>query len=353
MSEENKKINFFKTAIKSVKDLDKYEDFALELPKDAFKYLLKLILVFTIIITLFYSYKIVGSLGEIYNNLKNIIPEFSYSQGILEVNSEEPIIIDEYDEIIGNIIIDTNIEDKEIETYKEHIDNSSLVLLILKDKCIITSKGASGQVSYNYSDVASSYNIGDFNKQDIINYIEGYNIISMYTSIYLAMFIYLFMIYFISIFIDVLLLALLANIVARLSRMKLKFVPSLNIAIHSITLPIVLNLIYIIVNLLTGFNIKYFGLMYNTISYIYVVVAILMIRTDFINRQMELIKIAEEQEKIKEELKQQKEKEKEKDNNKDKEPQKPKKDKEKKENKKEDDGELENGVNPSVIEEKH
>ena len=43
MTEENsKKTNFFKDMIKSIKDLDKYEDYALELPKNAFKYLFKL-----------------------------------------------------------------------------------------------------------------------------------------------------------------------------------------------------------------------------------------------------------------------------------------------------------------------
>ena len=52
--------------------------------------------------------------------------------------------------------------------------------------------------------------------------------------------------------------------------------------------------------------------MYNTISYIYVIVAILMIKTDFINRQLELIKLAEEQEKIKAEIKQKEEEEKQK-----------------------------------------
>ena len=49
MTEEtSKKTNFFKDVLKSVKDLDKYEDFALELPKDAFKYFLKLLLTFSL-----------------------------------------------------------------------------------------------------------------------------------------------------------------------------------------------------------------------------------------------------------------------------------------------------------------
>ena len=39
MPEETSKNNFFKDFLKSIKDLDKYEDFAIEMPKKAFKYL--------------------------------------------------------------------------------------------------------------------------------------------------------------------------------------------------------------------------------------------------------------------------------------------------------------------------
>ena len=57
MSEENnKKTNFFKEAIKSIKDLDKYEDFALEIPSKAFKYLVKLVAIFCAVICIFYTF---------------------------------------------------------------------------------------------------------------------------------------------------------------------------------------------------------------------------------------------------------------------------------------------------------
>lgn len=352
MSEENnnKKTNIFKSVFKSIKDLDKYEDFALELPKDAFKYLLKLALLFTLIVTIFYSYKMVDSLNNIYSNLKEELPDFSYTNGTLVINSEEPIVIEKYKNTFGTIIIDTSIESTEIKKYEKRLKDTGLALLFVKDKLILTSNGISGQVMHTYSDVLSGYEIKEFTKTDFINYVEGINIISIYASIYFALFIYLFMIYFISIFIDVLILAILAYIVSRISRIRLKFGPSFSIAAHSITLPIVLNLIYVIVNLLTGFNIKYFSLMYNTISYIYIIVAVLMIKTDFINRQIELMKLAEEQEKVKEELKKQKEEEEKK--KEEKEEQEEKKESKKKKEKKQKDGELEEGVNPSVIQEK-
>ena len=65
--------------------------------------------------------------------------------------------------------------------------------------------------------------------------------------------------------------------------------------------------------------------MYSTISYIYVIVAILMIKTDFIQRQMELIKLAQEQEKVREEMKQKEEAEKEKQKEENKKPEEDKK----------------------------
>lgn len=349
MNEEtNKKTNFFKEALKSIKDLDKYEDFALELPKTAFKYLFKLVLIFIAIITLVYSYKIVDSLNNIYAGLKEKLPNFSYSQGVLKVDSSEPIILEEYEETIGKVIIDTNIDESEINKYEKEIGNNTIGVLILKDKCIVLSNTTAGQVTYKYSDIASSYNITEFTKQNAIEYIDNINIVSVYASIYFVIFVYFFIIYFISIFVDVLILAVLAYIVARISRIRLKFTPSFNVAVHSITLPILLNLVYIIVNLLTGFNIKYFQLMYNTISYIYVIVAVLMIKTDFINRQLELMKLAEEQEKVKKEMEKKKEEQQKEENEKNKE----KKPKTKKEKQPKEEDNLEGEINPSVIKEK-
>lgn len=347
--EENKiKTNFLKEVFKSIKDLDKYEDFALQLPKVSFKYILKLIFISAAIITLFYSYKIVKNLGNIYENLKDKLPEFSYSQGILTIDSTEPIILKEKETYIGKIIIDTKINENEAQEYKEELKNSSLGLLLLKDKVIVNSNTMSGQVVYNYSDIANSYGVSELSKQSAIEYIGGMNIVSIYLSIYFVIFMAIFMECFIFIFGSALIFSLITLLTARIAKIKFKFATAFNIAAHSVTLPAILYIIYAIVNLLTGFYIRYFWFMYNTISYIYVVVAILMIKTDFINRQIELIKLAEEQAKVKEELKKEKEEKQKEEEKQDKEK------KEKKEKKKnEEDGELGEGVNLSVIEEKH
>lgn len=340
MTEEtSKKTNFFKDVLKSIKDLDKYEDYALELPKKAFKYLLKLVLLFSAIICVCYTYQIVQNMNDIYENFKNTIPNFSYAQGLLSVDSEEPIIIEDYKEVLGKVIVDAN------GTVEDYEKDKEIGILLLKDKCVILSNSSMGQVTYNYEELAKGYEITEFNKQDIINAVENMNVISLYTSIYFVMFVYFFIIYFITIFMDVLLLSVLAYFVSRISRIRLKIAPSFTIAVHAITLSVFLNLIYIIVNLFTGFEIKYFGLMYSTISYIYVIVAILMIKTDFIQRQMELIKLAQEQEKVREEMKQKEEAEKEKQKEDNKKPEEDKKeDKDPKESKRKKKNEGEEGA---------
>lgn len=349
MSEENKKkTNFFKQAFKSIKDLDKYEDFATELPTKAFGYFVKLLLVFVAIITLFYTYQIVQNMNDMYAEFKNKVPEFSYSKGNLTVDSEEPIIIDDYEDALGKIIIDT---DASLSDYE---GNNKAGILLLEDKCVILSNGTTGQVTYKYEDLISAHNITEFNKSDVVNYIESINVISLYSTVYFVMFVYFYIIYFITIFMDVLLLSVLAYFVSRISRIRLKFAPSFGIAVHAITLPVILNLIYIIVNLFTGFEIKYFQLMYSTISYIYVIVAILMIKTDFIQTQIELMKIAQEQEKVREEIRKKEEEEKEKQKEENKTPE--KEDNENKEEKtskrkKKSDGEEGTGANAPACEE--
>jgi len=118
---------------------------------------------------------------------------------------------------------------------------------------------------------------------------------------------------------------LLAWILAKILGIKMQFKNGFNIGIYALTLPILLNIIYIVINQLTGFKISNFQWMYSMISYIYVFIAILIIRSDLINRQLELMKLQEEQKKVREELElKQEEEQKEK-------KQKDKKDKEKKE----------------------
>ena len=116
----------------------------------------------------------------------------------------------------------------------------------------------------------------------------------MYTYVFFAatIFVYLFIVYFASHIVDIIVLAVLGYLFARIIKLRLRFKATFNIGVYALTLPMILNLIYIVVNTFTGFEIKYFGWMYQAISYIYVIVAILMIKTEIINQKIQLIRLA-------------------------------------------------------------
>lgn len=120
----------------------------------------------------------------------------------------------------------------------------------------------------------------------------------MYTYVFffITMFIYLFMVYFASNIVDIMVLATLGYLLARILKLRLRFKATFNIGVYALTLPMILNLMYIAVNTFTGFEIKYFQWMYEAIAYIYVAVAILMIKTEIINQKIQLIRLAEIQE---------------------------------------------------------
>ena len=139
-------------------------------------------------------------------------------------------------------------------------------------------------------------------------------------------------------FLDVLLLAILGYVISRLFRLRLKFGPIFNISTYALTLSILLNAIYIVINVLTGFEIKYFGIMYNTISYIYLITAIILIKADIIKKQTEFMKVVEEQEKVKLELERKKAEEEEEKRKEEERKKEEKKETENKNEKKKDDG---------------
>ena len=316
MSEENKqeevikKQNFFKDLIKSIKDFDKYEDFAIEGVGKSIKYFIKILLIFCAAICIAYTYKIAKNTNNVYTSLKDKIPNFTYENGELITENTDAVIIEEYGETVGSIIIDTKNEQANVvNDYKEQIDKYGSAILLLKNKIIVINPSFNGQIEYKYSDLLSAYNIQNGTKEQLVNYIDGLNIVSVILTVFFVMLVYLFIAYFLTTIIDALMLSCLGYISSRFFRLKIKFSVAFSVAVHALTLPMILNLIYILVNLFTGFEIKYFQIMYYTIAYIYVVVAVLMIKTDFINRQAELIKIAQEQMKIKEELENQEQEE--------------------------------------------
>lgn len=201
-------------------------------------------------------------------------------------------------------------------------------------------------IEYKYQDIAEVYQITEFTKEDVTNFIANFNMPQLYGGFFFVIVIYMFIIYFASTLVDAVMLALLGFLFARIIGIKIKFKASFNMAVYALTLPIILNLVYIVVNAFTGFYVKYFQWMYTTISYIYMIVAILIIKTDLINRQMELMKIVEEQEKVRKEIEEREEKKEKEKNKEPKDSKEPEEKQKKKKEKEKEDGVGDNGLAP-------
>ena len=119
----------------------------------------------------------------------------------------------------------------------------------------------------------------------------------------------------------------------------MRYVAVFNMSAYALTLSVILNMLYVAVNIFVTFNMEYFQVMYVAVAAIYLVAAILILKADFMKKQLELMKIAEAEAIVKKEMEQEEKdnKEKEERRKKDKEEEKnnreqKKKDKEEKEN---------------------
>lgn len=305
-NKEEQKISFFTRLKWAIFNVENYDFFAVENLKKAIGYFIKLLVLFLIIICIPLTYVFGNYYKKSIDYIKNEMPDFIYEDGVLNVHQEEVII---QENAQSAIIINSNIssETEDANDLIKKIKSYQSGILLLKDKVLLKLPVSEDANGYEYKDILTT---NRFTKSEVVDYINNIPTSSVYISFYMVSVIYLFSIYFILISMDVLLLSILGALTSRIISIKLKYTPIINISIYALTLPILLNAIYITVNMLTGFEIKYFQIMYNAISYIYLVTAILMIKSEMIKQQIELMKLAEEQKKVKEELEKQQEEEK-------------------------------------------
>ena len=320
---KQKRMNFFKRAKNAVINFDEYSNFSEEKVSIAIKYLLKLVLIFTIIVTIALSVKLLDEVNKAISIFIDEFPQFKFENNFLIVEEDKQFIKIDESGYLG-IVLDSEKENlSEIEKSKDY----QMGVALLKDKIVVKSIN-NMETTVTYGEVSKNYDLSRINKQTILDAMSTNYMKQAYIIIIAISILYLFIAYFIQILIDVLLLSLIGYILSKIVGVKFKYKSIFNMSVYALTLSIQLYMIYIIVNLFTGFEIVYFDIAYDAIAYIYIITAMLMIKSDLIKQQIEVGKIVEEQKKIREEKQQEENKEKEKQEKK-------KEDKEKKENEKE------------------
>ena len=296
------KKGFFKKLWYSITKIEKYPDMAAEGFARTIMYLTKIVAILAVVICLGIIYQTYGILQEGVQYLKNEFPEFTYEDGIFNVENEEPIIISEKDSYVGKVIIDTDVtEETEINKYINDIQEEGDGIIVLNDKIIIKDEAVAGTINYNFKEILEPMGIQKVVKQDVISYINSTQIISIFISLFFTMFIYAFTIYLLTTISNVVLLSFFGYIATILAKIRMRYVAIFNMAVYALTLSILLNTVYIGINIFIPFEMKYFQVMYTTVAVIYLVAAILILKTEFMKKELELRKIIEQQELLKQE----------------------------------------------------
>ena len=160
--EEVVNINFFKKVWYSISKFEQYPAMATEGLWRAIKYLITLTIIVTIFLMIGSLLKIKTLIGNFAQYVNDNIPEFSYSDGKLNIEGEESIIIEDIEDVgIDKIVINTLVE---TERQKQELEANNLTegitVFLVKDEIIFKTKLEDIEnirQTYTYSNFIENY----------------------------------------------------------------------------------------------------------------------------------------------------------------------------------------------------
>ena len=267
---EKEKIGFFKRVKMAIFNLEKYNIFVNERFSKALKYLLLLTVIITVILSISTTINFVKS---------KEFPDFELADGKLDAKSKLNAYDEEYN---SRLIIDTSedIPNEKIEEYKKQAKGTSFSAILLKDKIIYSfDESQEKGLESTYNNVTSTVGINNITKEKLVKDFLNDDVLF---KIQIVMFIYAFLtillLNILTLMEDIIIIGIFGWIACKISRVPLSLSKTMSLAIYSLTLSIILSTIYSIVLAFTGFEIKYFEIMYMIIAYIYIVAAIMIMK---------------------------------------------------------------------------
>lgn len=252
---------FINQVINSIKNFDSYKEVSEYNLSSSFKYFFILILVYSILATIGITYITREKMSKAQDFIKNEVQALSYSDGKLSINN------DEYSSYYGDyIIIDTS-DNANIDNI-----NNNAQMVFTKEHFYIRTEQNIVKLSYQ------SFFNQNIEKNVLI---EAFDV-NKYTAIIIIIsLIGAFIVLSISTLLDILVIALIGFILSRITgNNKIRYKNTFNMAVHAITLSVILGMVYFLVNIFTGFYVKYFSTMYTLLATIYIVTAILLLNAD-------------------------------------------------------------------------
>ncbi len=165
---ETKKIPFFVKLKKSILNVDEYKFFTEEKTTVAIKYAVKLILIFTLIVTIALTGRVIKELNNLIADFQNECPEFSFKDNTLVIEGDNKKIVKSDKTGYFGLIVDNSKENlKDIEEsgdYKE-------VIGFLKDKIVIKDAN-NAERSLTYENLNENYDLSNINRDTVLQYLS-------------------------------------------------------------------------------------------------------------------------------------------------------------------------------------
>lgn len=314
---KEEKIGFFGRLKKAIFELEDYGYFLGEKLTVAFKYFFLLVLLVSFIFTLAITYKFSNAINKIYSYIVNELPEFEYNDGALNFEN----YVEAYDhDYKFKLIINTSEEvtEEELKEYKNKVYTSgNYGMILLNTKAIIITESSEEETIYSeylavLEDTQNVEGIGKTtiniqNKQDLVSFLNEIGISNVVISLFIVGVIVFFCTNVFMILSDICIVAIFGWFASRICGVNFKMNPMIALSIYALSLSIVLDLIFDVIYIMTGFSVEYFNLIYYLIAYVYIIAAIFMIKYDLIKHTEELQKIVEVQKQVKKELDEEKE----------------------------------------------
>ena len=282
---ENIKINFFKKVYYSIFKISKYDEMAKIGLKDAIKYIFKLTAIVTCILSLFLSFNMKKYVSKFADFLDENLPELYIENNVLNLADNEAVILDNK-QVIENlnciVIINCLLDENEAVTLYQDMIKENNCMILTEDEVVFVPKGynikdISGNTEnivdesnkekideeknteleiQKYDELLSKYNIkieNKLTKSDLVNKIKS-NPITYY---FVQYFIIYFIVLLFTFFIEILLIAALVYIFTKALKIQLNSKKEIFIlSIYEFTLPIILQLIYLVLGILFEFSIN-------------------------------------------------------------------------------------------------
>ena len=314
MEQKEKKLGFFARLKKAIFELEDYGFFLGEKLTVAFKYFFVLVFFVSIIFSFSVVYKSTDAISRAYSYVENELPEFDYKDGNLHFNN----VIDAYDHDYGfSLIADTseNISEEKISEYKNKVyKQGEYGAFLLKNNVLLITP--SYEDSINYAQYFASLQTADSkdteeitfsNKEELVELMYRIGIPNMLISMFIVLAIGVYFVDVFTILGDICVVAIFGWFAARICGVGFKMNPMMSLSIYGLSLSIVLDLLFDVIYVMTGFTVQYFNVIYLLIAYVYIIAAIFMIKYDLIKHTEELKKIIEVQKQVQKDLAEEKE----------------------------------------------